>query len=112
MKVICKASSKGHTIAKNGILQVVEYRAEDSSVCLKDIMVKPYKNEWIQTDIFVKSFQPAYFITADKSQGQTFTGKVFIHQLDKIMPNYKDYNRGYVALGRATNIENLFLADI
>ena len=116
MRVICKKGSKKHPVAKNGILQVAgtHYDAEkdETSIGLDDIMIEGTERVWLKFDIFLKFFDACYLLTADKSQGQTLRGKVFIHQLNKILRNGGEFHRGYVALGRATAIENLFLADI
>lgn len=114
MRVICNKSSKSHPVAKNGILKVVGTHCDEDNkfIGLDDIMIEGTERVWLKYPDFIKYFNPAYLITSDKSQGQTFKGKVFIHQLNKILRNGGEFHRGYVALGRATSIENLFIANI
>lgn len=115
MRVICKAmNNKIHPVAKNVILEVVGTKTDEDGtlIVLEDIMNKSSERIFLKKDIFVKYFDSLYMMTADKSQCQTFKGKVFIHQLNKLFCRDEPYNRGYVAFGRATSIDNIFLATI
>ena len=106
MKVICNISSKKTDIAKNSIFIVESYK--DYKVGLKDVMFGDTHE--IDIDFLCKNFLPAYIITSEKSQGQTLKGNVYIHQYKQILKEGGTYNKMYVALGRATGFDKLFLA--
>ena len=115
MRVVCKGASKLHLCAKNEILEVIgtHYNEEDNKrtiVLLNKITGRDLPRHFIEYDLFIKSFDAGYLITADKSQCKTLKGKVFIHQLNKLFKG--GYNRLYVALGRATTFDNIYLTDI
>jgi len=115
MRVVCKSSSKSHFCSKNEILEVVgtHYNEEEDKrtiVLLNKITGRDLPRHFIEYNLFIKSFDAGYLITADKSQCKTFKGNVYIHQLNKLFRG--GYNRIYVAMGRATSIDNIYLTDI
>lgn len=104
MRVIC--NTKCDEIPKNTILRVDRYTK--GTVTLAD----GEDTTDIDETTFWKKFDMAYCITIEKAQGQTLSGDVFIHQLDKLLNNKSDYKKCYTALGRATSMQNIFIATL
>ena len=104
MRVIC--NTKCDSIYKNTILKVDNYA--DATMTLRDGEVTTDIDE----TTFWTKFDMAYCITVEKAQGQTFSGDVFIHQLDKLLNKKSDYKKIYTALGRATSMQNIFIATL
>lgn len=104
MRVICNTGSDD--ICKNLILTVTDYTG--------DAVVLTYNDEThnVELDDFWDRFDMAYCITVEKAQGQTLSGNVYIHQLDKILGVSPDYKKCYTALGRATSSANIFIATL
>ena len=108
MKVICNVGSKKSEIAKNSIFVINDYT--DYKITMTDITFGD--EQIIDIDELCKNYVPAYIITAEKSQGQTLKGNVYIHQINKILNIGGTYNKMYVALGRATGFNKLFIGDL
>jgi len=115
MRVVCKKTSKKHPGAKNEILVVkgtwLNEETGIRSIKLVNEILPNREALFLDFEIFNENFEFGYAITSDKSQCKTFKGKVFIHQLNKLFSN-GEYHRGYVAFGRATSIDNIYIADI
>jgi len=112
MRVICKKISKKHPAAKNEILVVkgtwVNEETGKRSIKLVNEILPNREALFLDYEIFNEYFEFGYAITSDKSQCKTLKGKVFVHQLNKLFSN-EEYHRGYVAFGRATGIENIYI---
>ena len=104
MRVICNTATDD--ICKNLILKVHEF--------VGDKMVLAHDDETytIELSVFWERFDMAYCITVEKAQGQTLSGNVYIHQLDQLLEDWRDYKKCYTALGRATSTANIFIAQL
>ena len=116
MRVVCKSASKSHCASKNEILEVagtwLNEETGKRTIKLINKIVPNREALFLEYDVFIKGFELGYCITADKSQCKTLKGNVYIHQLTKLFSPNESYNRGYVAFGRATSLDNIYLANI
>jgi predicted GNAT family acetyltransferase len=94
VKVICNKTIKGAFV-----------NSESATIESVDDIITFTDGRSVELKTFSTHFTLSYAITVYKAQGQTYTQKVNIHDIDMMLTNYKFI---YTAISRATEYKNLF----
>ncbi len=94
VKVICNKTIKGAFV-----------NSEPATIESVDDIITFTDGRSVELKTFSTHFTLSYAITVYKAQGQTYTQKVNIHDIDMMLTNYKFI---YTAISRATEYKNLF----
>ena len=98
MPIIAKKTTEKYDIMNNETFDIIDINNDTFKIKVHDTPIE------IETKEFSNLFNIAFCMTIHKSQGQTFTYDYQIYEWEKL-----DNRLKYVALSRATKINNIHL---